>query len=443
MSKTIFKAWLAGVMALTVLTGCSGIDDITNDDSDSDDDASIAKVRLVNLTSAGDLMLTVDDSTFIQNVGTGSASSYADLAADAYSIVVSSASAALTATSTASLSLSADHVYSLVAYERGGQIKFFSWVDETGDDDTDTDAVSGYTYLTVMNAGSDAGLLDIYVVEPGTSLEGLSANFSSVSAASMSLTSAISAGTYDIIVTASSRQDDVRLKLESVVIGSAEIATLVLTNTTGGALVNGALIKKGGEVAFHRTDKARVRVVAALPAGTSSNARVRSWIGDTELTAISAPSVSSYQLVAAETGNYDVEVDGQAVAVLPTANFVSGGDYTLLVYGSDASSAGVSVLTDNNQLPTSGVRIRLLNGAVAAAGVSLSANYANLFPEVAYGTGSGYTGISAGTTRLDLTSPAYAFTSYTSSVNMLTGGVYSVLVLGETSNAIILLNKDR
>ncbi len=443
MNKWLFRRALAVVLALLALTGCSGIDGITGDDSSSDDEATVAKVRLVNLTTASDLLLTVDDSALIQNIGSGGASAYAELAADSYSVVVSSASAALTATSTASLSLSAAHVYTLVAYERGGQIKFFSWTDETGDDDTDIDAVSGYTYLTVMNAGSDAGMLDVYLVTPGTSLDGLSANFSSISAASISLTSAISAGTYDIVVTASNRQDDVRLKLESVVIGSAEIATLVLTNTTGGALVNGAMIKKAGDVAFYRTDKARVRVIAAQAAGISSNIRVQSWIGDTELTAISAPSISSYQLVEAGTSEYDVDVDGVQVADLPTANFVSGADYTLLVYGNDASAAAVTVLTDNNQLPSTGVRIRLINGAVAAAGLSLSANYANLFPEVAYGTASGYTGISAGTTRLDLSSPAYAFTSYTSTVNMLTGGVYSMLVLGSSSEPIILLNKDR
>lgn len=429
--RTLFS-WVVVLTTSMLLTGCG-----LSSSDDDDDETSTAKVRLVNLTSASDLLLTVDDSAEITSVGNGTASAYTTLDVDTYSVVVSSASAALSASGTGSLALAADTDYTVVAYERGGLIKFFTRTDET------EDPSAGFAYFTVINAGSDAGSLDVFVVAPGADISELTPTFASVASASSSLTNAISAGTYDIIVTASNKPSDVRLSLPSVTLSDADILSFTLTSTAGGALVNGALIQQGGEVAVYRANKARVRVVAAFAAGSNSNWQVHTSVAGEDLSAVTAPSVGNYELVMAEAGNYDVMVGETAVSVLPETVFASGGDYTVLVYGSDASDAAVTVLTDNNQLPSSGAKIRLVNGAVAVAGLSLSANYANLFSEIAFGNSSVYSGITAGTTRLDLTSPALAFSSYNSSVSILTGGVYSLLVLGDTENAIVLLNKDR
>ncbi|NQD38868.1 DUF4397 domain-containing protein [Permianibacter sp. IMCC34836] len=438
MNRRFFSYAMLLALASFSIVGCK-LEDISG--SDDGEDSSTASVRLVNLTSASDLQLTVDDgdteSTIATAVASGAASSYKTLDVTSYSIVASSAGASLSTSSTSSLSLTEDEEYSIVAFERGGLIKLWKLTDDTDEPS------SGYAYFTVINAGSDAGSLDVYVVEPDTDITDLTPTFSSVSAASTSLTNAISAGTYDIVVTASNKPNDVRLKLTSVSLASTTIQSLMLTPTSGGALVDGALIEQGGAVALHRNDTARVRVIAAFPAGETSNLAVNVTVGDSSLNSVTAPSIGGYSLVPANTSYYSVEVGDTAVSSLPVASFNSGGDYTVLAYGNTENDAAVTVLTDNNQLPSSGAKIRLVNGAVSAAGLSLSANYANLFSEINFGKSSVYSGITAGTTRLDLTSPATAFTSYTSNVSILSGGVYSLFVLGDTDSAIVLLNKDR
>ena len=434
-------AWLLLAATSVSLVGCD-----LEGGSDDDDDVVQASVRLVNLTRVSDLLLTVDDSdddgdddvVLVSGVQAGTGSSYESLDPDTYSLVVSSAGAGLSASSTSSLTLAEDTRYTIVAYERGGLIKFF-----VRTEDADDEPSSGYGYVTAVNAGSDAGTLDVYIVTPDADISELSPTISGVSAASSSLTYTVSSGSYDVVVTANNKPEDVRLRLSSVTVSSKDNLTFALTPTSGGALVHGALIQQGGSVALYRADTARVRVIAAFAAGELDNQEVDTIIGEQNLGTVTAPATGNYSLVTADTTDYQVSVNGVALLDLPDAEFASGGDYTVLVYGTDETDAAVSVLTDNNQLPSSGAKIRLINGAVSAAGLSLSANYSNLFSEVGYGRTSAYSGISSGTTRLDLTSPALAFDSYSSSVNILSGGVYSLMVLGDTDSAIVLLNKDR
>ena len=437
MNKRSFFSWLcAGIAALT-LAACG------SSNSDSSDPPT---VRLVNLTSADDLLLTADSDEIVSGVTSGGASAYKSIDADTYSIVVSSASTELSTSSTSSVTLVKDTDYTIVAYERNSQIKILAITESTEADDIS----SGYAQMTVRNAGSDAGSVDIYIVDPGvTDLSDLSPTFSSVSANGTSLSNLVSDGTYDLIVTKAGTTDDVRLTMSSVELTSQEIVTLVLTPTQGGSLVNGGLVVQDDSVTPYTNTQARVRVVAAFPS-TTSNLPVDVSIGGEDLDEIVAPSLGLYALVDGDTSTYTVSVDGTDVATLPSATFESGGDYTVLVYGTDTSDAAVNVLTDTNQIPSTGAKIRLVNAAVSTAGVSLLVNSTTLTSSIAYGDVSDYVSVSTGSNTLSLYSPAssslvvnYSYPDLSNPVSIYSGGVYTLFLLGETSNAVTLLNKDR
>lgn len=433
------KRVLASLLLACLLHGCSSGDD---DDSSS---ATSPTVRLVNLTSASDLGLTGDGSnsdsaSYGESVASGAASPYATISADTYSIFSSSASGQLSTSATSSVTFSSDTDYSVVAYERGGQVKILVLTE------TSTTPSAGFALVTINNADADAGNLDVYVVAPGANIADLSSTFS-VSVGSASLSNSVIAGTYDIVVTASSKPTDVRLRLPSVQLASAEVINLVLAPTSGGALVDGALVRQQGSISLRRNPSARVRVAAGLPAGTGQNPVVVAAVGDTLLGQVTAPSVgSSYGLVPAGETNYEVRIDGVPLTSLPPHTFASGGDYTILVYGTSAAAADANVLTDNNRLPAnSGARIRLANAGVATAGLSLNANNISLVSEVVFGDSSTYSSISAGSNQLVVTSPAVAFTTYTSTQSIAASSVYSLFVLNHVDSATTkyVLTKDR
>ncbi len=430
MLRRTLLSWLFIALAATSLSACGGSDSSTS---------TPAHLRLVNATGVDALKLTADTTTINSGISNGTASSYASIDADTYSVFVSATDGSLATSATASYALTADDYYTVVAYARGGQIKLLAITD-----DVDTPATN-FASLTIANAGSDAGALDVYIVTPGSSISDLTPTFSNVSAAGTSLTNSVSAGTYDIIVTAYNKPADVRLTMSSVTLSSLQIATLALTSTTGGALVNGVLVEQKGAVTLYQSNKARVRVAAAFSASGSSNAVVATTVAGSALASVTAPSIGAYNLVPANASEYTISVAGNAVSALalPDAIFASGGDYTILVYGTDTSDAAVSVFTDNNQLPSSGAKIRLINGAVSTGGLSLSASYVPLFSEITYGESSGYLGITTGSTLLKLTSPVSAFTSYSTTVSITSGSVYSLFVLGSTSDALEILSKDK
>lgn len=430
MSKRSLYSWLLIGIATLMCSACGG-------GSDSSSTSTTSYIRLVNATQVNDLQMTAGSTTTSSGIDVGGASSYASLTAATYSVIVSAADGSLSTSSTSSLALTADVSYTVVAYARGGQIKLLTLTDSK------TAPSTGFASMTVTNAGSDAGAVDIYVVSPGAAITDLSPTFSDVTAGASSLTNSITAGTYDIVVTAYNKPSDVRLTMSSVTLTSTQIVDLVLTTTAGGTLVDGALITQKGAVTLQPANKARVRVAAAFPAGVSSNVIVATTIGGSALSSVTAPSIGAYSLVPANATAYTVTVNGVAVGTLPTATFASGGDYTIMVYGASSTTPAVSVFTDNNQLPTSGAKIRLVNGAVASAGLSLSDNYVPLFSEVTYGNASEYSGITSGSSLLQLTSPVSTFTSYSTTVSILSSGVYSLFVLGTTDNAIEVLSKDK
>jgi len=377
-------------------------------------------------------------------VAEGTAGSYGAAAAGAYTVNVSTSDGSLTA-STQTLNLTGAVNYTLVAYQRGGVINTLLLTDNI------TAPASGFASFTVDNYSPDAGAVDVFVTAPGADISNLSPTITNLTANTASVTQSISAGTYDIVVTATNKPTDVRLTLHSVSLQSTEIAVLALTSTVGGALVDGTIVQQGGAVQLQRVTEARVRLVAAFPSTNNTNSIVTADVGGVAVQPVTSPSVGSYTLVPANSTVSSVSVDATAATNLPTTTFVSGGDYTVLAHN-DPTNPSVVVFTDSNLLPSTGAKIRLVNAGVPTGGLALVDNFVPLVTGLLYGQASPYSGVASGTSTIQVTSPVQSFnpTNSNESVSLVSGGVYTLFVLGkfDTSNAsgtqpLVVLNKDR
>jgi hypothetical protein len=432
--KNRFTRWLFWCAVLALCAACGG---------GGGKSQSNAQIRLVNSTHSSALSLTATSTasstatatTVNSAVAEGAAGSYGTLAAGNYTVNVGTSDGSLTA-STQTLSLAGNANYTLVAYQRGGVINTLLLTDNV------TTPASGFATFTVYNYSPDAGAVDIYVTVPNADISNLSPTITNLSANSASIAQSLSQGTYDIVVTATNRPTDVRLTLHSVSLTSTEIAALALTTTVSGALVDGTIIQQGGAVQLQRVTEARVRLVAAFPAAASASV-VTAAAGGVAVQAVTSPSVGTYTLVPAGSTLGGIEVDGASLplaAPLSTTTFVSGGDYTLLVYdtgGPGTITYSATVFADSNLLPSTGAKIRLINAGVPqTGGVTLIDNFVPIVTNLAYGQASAYSGVASGTSTIQVTSPPVpSFNGYQNASFPLTGGgVYTFFVLGKFDN---------
>ncbi|MFO1406118.1 MAG: DUF4397 domain-containing protein [Steroidobacteraceae bacterium] len=434
----------AAILATALLLAACGGGGGGGGSDGSGSSSTYPRLRLANATAGSSLVLnaaglTDTDVTFTSGtVAAGAASAYQQKKTQSYTVGVSATDGSLIG-STQTLAMSADTDYTLLAYARAGSVSTYTLYDDA------TTPASGFSTLAIANAAGDAGTLDVYLVSPGGALNGLSPAYSTLYGKTTSSGKTLTAGTYDIVVTASGKPADVRLTVPSVALASGEASTLALTSTPGGGLVDGALVRQGGTISTYPTTKARVRLVGAFPAGPSSNSIVRATIGSTALPAVTAPSVGVYTLVTANTSSWSVTVDGVAVADLPAAEFEYGGDYTVLAYG-DPASPRVAVFTDSNLPSTSGAAyLRTVNAAVSGGGLTLTDDYVPINVDVQYGTASTYSPATASTSSVvEVSSPVAAFPTYTvSDFNIASSGVYTVFVLGSTSAPVVSFARDR
>jgi len=427
------------VLALGAFTACGG--------KKHDSTPTPAHVRVVNATKVSNMTLTLTNTTdstktYTINAGlaAGSAGSYTDIPVAAYSGVASVTGGALAASSSFSYNYASDTKYTAIAYERNNTIEVRVIADGI------TAPSSGFAILTAGNPAPDAGPLDVYVVPVGTtSIDGLNPTIQYVYSQSItSVNASVSAGNYDIIITAYGKQNDVRGKISGVSLTNQEIALLLFTSTKGGALVDTTLIQQGGSVTVYPSTLARIRLMGTVTASSSPSIAVNA-IGPSGSAAtypfpFISPKVDNlYSIVAADTTIQSVSVtigSNPPVALTPpTDALAAGNDYTLLVYGPSTAPA-VSLLTDNNQSPTS-ARIRLINVDVPDAGksgvITLTDNNLTLASQLPYGTASPYITVNTGTSALATSSPDQGFQPYSATVNVGLYGVYSLVVGGSTT----------
>ena len=420
------RSVLAGGLALVsmLLSACGG--------GSSDGQA---QVRLVNMSGATSLDVYEGSNKLISSISAGAVSGYAGIDEGSYTVNIESAGSSTTLLSQ-TRSWSKGTPYTLLAYERYGAIKAVQITENQ------SAPSSGAASVNFYNLATDAGSLDVYVTDPSASLTGANATASSITAGNGSGYVEIGKGTYRIRVTAAGDKTDVRLDIPSVTLADQQIATLALTGTTGGVLVDGVLSTQAGSVSFYRNTNARVRVVAAL----TNNAIVAATAGSTTLSsALQSTSVGSYVQVTAGAPTVTV-TSGGATLSSAAQTLTAGYDYTLLVYGDSAGTPQSALLVDDNRVSdtsTSYAKVRLVHGVVGLdSALTLYVNSAAKASSVAYGTGSDYASL-AGTTSasLQVLSPAASVYS-ASDVTFASGATYTLFMLGTSASPRGLLIQD-
>ena len=425
--KTI-GIFLSLLLALTMLQGCGG-------GSTSSSSVTTSTVRLVNATSASaTLDLTLSGAMLASGVATGSASGYATISSGISTFMLDRGGSGTPSAQT-TLSLSSGVDYSLVAYTRGQQLQVTAFTDD------EPAPASGNGKIRVANLSLDAGSVDVYVTAAGGNLSNASALTTNLAGATGYFV--IAKGTYHIWVTGAGNIADLRLDIPSVVISDQQVLTLILTSTTGGALVDGWLVTQQGAVSAQQNASARVRIAANI-AANGSIAAAANGVPLSSSTLIS-PVVGSYALVPAGTLAMSVAVNGNTVNV-GNLNAAAGADLTLLAVGNGASPQFL-LLSDDNTLPLSGMaKLRLVNGVNGLAdNISLSADYNLIAQNVAPGTVSAAASVNGGTISLLQVNSSNANTSLyvATNVSLQSPGVYSVFILGNNTAPVGILRRDR
>jgi hypothetical protein len=300
----------------------------------------------------------------------------------------------------------------------------------------------GNASIEVLDTANDAGNLDVYFTS-STALSGTTPNFSDLAVGKATSFTSVASGTYDLSVTGTGNSSDVRLQVPSITLKSGEVATVVITESAGGYLVNAYVLPQQGALTTELNPDARVRVVNGMVSGSTASATVGSTVLATN---VAANSIGTYQMVPAGTDTVSVSVNGSAVSS-PDQALAAGQDYTLLIY-QGASGVQENWLVDINRLPASGdASLRLVHAMSGLTDpISLAVDSVPTLTDISAGEASSYdSSIAASTTAAlsvtDATTSQQLFSQ--SPVTLSSQGVYTLFMFGSASSATGMLNEDR
>ena len=414
-------------VAVAVLSGCGG----------SGSDSSSTSVRVVNATlTHASLDLYVNAAVALSGTAKDAISSYVSPGSGSTTLQVTD-NGSSTSLATVVPTLSSDAYYTLVAYESGTTVKTLV-VDENA-----TVPSAGVSTLRVYDAAIEAGKLDVYVTTNACSdLSSLSANTSfGILTAPTYNTVTMGTGTYNVCVTAAGSKTDLRMSM-AVTLTSQEFADVVLTPTSGGQLVNGALLVQQGSYTAARNTNTRVRLASAVSGSATVAASATSGSSAVVIDSGSvAPAFGYYTLVPAGS-SLNISVNSASVSA-PSTALTAGADMTLLVYG-DPGSATASLLTDDNRLPTDAttIKLRLINGVTGSTGtLTFTANSASVASGIAAGAASSFVSVTGSSTAMTLSlySSAASGTYYTTSTTLNVDNVYTVMAAGPFASPQLLI----
>jgi len=403
------RAAFALALCIPLLHGCGGSSDEGH-------------VRLVNATTDySTISLYESDSAIGDAVATDTVGSYADVSPDTYEFDLRTAGSSSTAASTTQAVATGDH-FTLVAYVDAGSLKTATLTDDA---DKPT---SGYASLRIFNAApAVAASVDVYVTATAcaalttadspvaTAVTGLQDGYASVVAAT-------TGSSWHVCVTG--------------------IATLILTKSSGGVLLNGLLLNQQGTLTSYANPDVRLRLVADAANGSVVSASANgTTLGDS----YASPTVSAWRTVSA--GDLTLTLSIAGVAITKTGlSAAAGGDYTLLVAGS-AAAPTINLLTDDDSSPTSTslpVRMKLVNGLNGLSGSAmLTSSGVVVGDSVAFGAASDDANIAASAAAADLQVTSAGTTLWEVSGQTLTSGsVYTVFLLGDATAVHGVLRVD-
>ena len=443
------KTWaaIAAAITLPLLSGCGM------------DDANDGHVRVMNATtdySSIDLYTqdsSGNDTLVVSGTAAGAISGYNGVKHGTQTFEIQSGSSAGNASSATGEVTTDDH-FTLVSYVTGNTLDTVLLSEE------ESSPSSGKAKLRVLNgASTEAGNVDVYLSQNAcNALSTTDTAFASAVAGptagqafttTYSQVTAASSGTsWNLCVTTAGDKSTVLLDYPTFTLKNQEIATLILTRTAGGVLLNGAQLDQQGALTPFTNAIARVRVVADAAAQGTVTATINgvSLSGD----AVS-PSINNYINVpsGAVIGTY--AINDTAINGVALANLAAGSDYTLFI-GGTISAPTIRLIQDNNTPSTSTstpVEARVLSGVNPLNGagggvVTVNAGGKQVGSNVAFGTASAYTAITSftGTATLNVSIGGVAQTPITDQT-FTSGGVYTILVYGDAGPATqIVINQD-
>ena len=383
--------------ATAFLTACGGSSSSSN-----------TQVRLLNATrSYAQLDLSVNDKTINSKIAYATVGDYGtvDTGSTATKVLTSDVGTSVSATTP---TLASGSNYTFITYGFAGAIR------TTLLQEAETAPDSGKAKLLVLNLAPDAGALDVYVTTATDSIDTATALTTNLQGGAGSGYIQINSGTFRVRITGYNKRTDLRLDIPAVTLDSATVNTLVLTSSDGGVLVNGvSLVQKGAVKNFANT-QSRVRTVAALTNGGTVGTTIN---GQQMFSSAISPLISDYVTTSSGTSTLNVLVGGITYPFnAPT--LAAGKDTTLLIWG-DATAPKMSVIDDDNRLPTvsGNVKIRLVNALAAqTSGVSVNVDFSAIASNVLPGTASTPNSISSTTaSQVDVTVPTTSSSIYTNS----------------------------
>jgi len=408
------------------------------------DNTATARIRVLNVTSSYDSLDVYSssdgsdtDNQLFGGIARGTATAYAALKADTYTLKFRKSGAAGNLLATQTTLVEDKHV-TYVAYGSSSRFGVLSIDDETELPNT------SYAKLQVFNA-TTADSLDVYLTGTADALTDVSPAISAVAAGSSSGFTTLRSGSYRLRITSATSKTDVRLDVPALSLDSTGVVSLILTEAAGGVLVSAvSLPQQGAPIRF---DNNTVRVRGAV--GLASGALATVSVAGTEIVTRRAARsfiADTYTTFASGTVPVIVTVDG-VVVISGTVTLEAGRDYTLLAWDGGGAAQASLIADDNHASASHRAKLRLINGlSGTAVPLTLAVNYSPVSEYIEAGAASASTEIDAGTdNRLDVTNAQTLATLLSrDSITFVADGVYTFFVAGGGSNAITAtLRKDR
>ena len=442
------KTWtaLAVALALPLLNAC-GIDDVSD-----------GQVRVVNATTGyGSIDLYTQDSNgndtlVVSGTAAGTASAYDDVSKGSKTFVIKSGTSAGSASS-ATGTVSTDDHFTLVSYITGNA------VDTVFLSDTESNPGSGNAKLRVFNGASvEAGSVDVYLSQSAcnalattdtafaSGVAGPTAGAAFTNAYSQ-VTAASGGTSWNLCVTAAGDKSTVLLDIPTFTLKGQEIATLILTRTSGGVLLNASVLDQQGALTSFTNSISRVRVIAdAASAASGSNAISATVNGVSLGSDLPSPTIGSYVAVPSGTLTGTFQIGGTPISGTTLAALATGSDYSLFIGGEPAT---ITLIQDNNTKSTSvalPVEARVVNGLNGLNGgngpVSVSAAGKTIGSNIAMGAASSYVTLPAVAGTATVTVNIGGAQTSVTDQSFTSGYVYTILVYGDPTSPKIQVTQD-
>jgi len=315
--------------------------------------------------------------------------------------------------------------------------------------DTSVVAREGTFQSRVVNIAGLAVGLDVYVTNPGDSIDNITPRFSNVAHTGVTGYLGSSSGqaririAYNTVDSSNNTVKNLVYDSGTVTLPDAGTADVVVYTVGSNALVNVALlgIGSGAPNTLLANALAQYRIVNAAPQAAS----VRSLVDGTSTTTGTAyPGYSPYKSIAA--GSHTVAVENEATpgATLAsvTRNFAPGTDTTIVLTGNAGSNVATAYADTN--LATSAVSARFVNASPDAPAVQIVANDTVVVQSLARNQASDYVIMAGGTYTFTIKNASTGAVLATVTDALLTATqTDTILVVGPVSTLGLLFANDR